>query len=124
MNSKFSDPLLAILEGISDGVVALNREAKYTSINRAAAELLRRLNRDPNAIVGQSVWQVFPELRGTIVEKEIRRALENGVRIHYEYLFPTDQRWYEVQGYPSAEGVILLFRDITDRKAPTSQILT
>ena len=124
MNSKFSDPLLAILEGISDGVVALNREAKYISINRAAAELLRRLNRDPNAIVGQSVWQVFPELRGTIVEKEIRRALENGVRIHYEYLFPTDRRWYEVQGYPSAEGVILLFRDITDRKAPTSQILT
>src|SRR6478672_4588950 len=72
------------------------------------------------AIVGQSLWQVFPELRGTIVEKEIRRALENGVRIQYEYLFPTDQRWYEVQGYPSAEGVILLFRDITDRKAPTS----
>jgi len=120
MNSKFSDQLLAILEGISDGVVALNREAKYTSINRAAAELLRRLNRNPNAIVGQSLWQVFPELRGTIVEKEIRRALENGVRIQYEYLFPTDQRWYEVQGYPSAEGVILLFRDITDRKAPTS----
>lgn len=44
------------------------------------------------------------------------RALENGVRIQYEYLFPTDQRWYEVQGYPSAEGVVLLFRDITDRK--------
>ena len=58
-HSKFSDDLLIILEGISDGVVSLNREAKYMSINRAAAEIIRRLNRDPSAIIGQSVWKVF-----------------------------------------------------------------
>ena len=118
MHSKFSDDLLIILEGISDGVVSLNREAKYMSINRAAAEIIRRLNRDPSAIIGQSVWEVFPEVKGTVVEKEIKRALENGVRIEYEFLYPPDQRWYEVQGYPSPEGVILVVRDITNRKAP------
>lgn len=119
MHSKFSDDLLTILDGISDGVVSLDREAKYMSINRAAAEIFRRLNRDPNAIIGQSVWQAFPEVKGTIVEKEIKRSLENGVRIEYEFWFPTDKHWYEVQGYPSTEGVILVFRDITNRKAPS-----
>ena len=81
-------------EGISDGVVSLNREAKYMSINRAAAEIIRRLNRDPSAIIGQSVWEVFPEVKGTVVEKEIKRALENGVRIEYEFLYPPDHRCY------------------------------
>jgi PAS domain-containing protein len=112
---KFSDDLMAILQGISDGVVSLDRDAKYLSINKAGAEIIRQLGRNPDDLIGVSVWDAFPEVRGTIVEREIKRSLANGVRIEYEFLYPPNQHLYHVQGYPSTEGVILVFRDLTSR---------
>ena len=116
MHSKFSDDLLAILEGISDGVVSLNREARYLSINKAGKEIIVRLGRNPDDLIGQSVWQAFPEVIGTVVEREIKRSLETEVRIEYEFFYPPNQHLYQVQGYPSPEGVILVFRDLTSRE--------
>jgi PAS domain S-box-containing protein len=113
---NFSDDLLAILEGISDGVVSLDREAKYLSINKSGKEIIRQLGRTPHDLIGRSVWEVFPEVTGTVVEREIKRALANGVRIEYEFLYPPNQHLYQVQGYPSPEGVILVFRDLTSRE--------
>ena len=113
---NFSDDLLAILEGVSDGVVSLDRDAKYLSINKAGAEIIRQLGRNPDDLIGVSVWDAFPDVRGTVVEREIKRSLESGVRIEYEFLYPPNQHLYQVQGYPSPEGVILVFRDLTSRE--------
>src|SRR4029453_18906305 len=98
---KHSDNLSTILEGISDGVVYLDRHARYLSINKAAAVIIRELGRNPEDIIEQSVWDVFPELRGTVVEREIKRALESEVMIEYEFVYPPNQHLYEAQGYPS-----------------------
>ena len=68
-HSKYSDELLAILDAISDAVVSLDREAKYLSINKAAEEIFRQLKRAPQAMIGKSVWEVFPEVKGTVVER-------------------------------------------------------
>jgi PAS domain S-box-containing protein len=107
---------MTILDGITDCVVKLDGQARYTAMNEAAAETFRRLERDPQNMIGKSVWEVFPEVKGTIVERQLRLALEDDVSIKYEFFYPQDQRWYETQGYPSSPGVILVFRDITDRK--------
>ena len=66
---------MAILEGIDDAVVTLNRHAAYVGMNRAAAEIFRRLGHEPKDMVGKLVWEVFPEAKGTIVEREVWRAL-------------------------------------------------
>jgi PAS domain S-box-containing protein len=112
---------MKVLEGITDAVVRLDGHAKYVSMNRAAEDTFRRLGRDPGQMVGKSVWDVFPDVRGTIVESELRRALEDESPIHYEFFYPHDQRWYEVDGFPSSPGVLLLFRDITERKLSVSE---
>ena len=70
----------------------------------------------PDDLIGVSVWDAFPDVRGTVVEREIKRSLESGVRIEYEFLYPPNQHLYQVQGYPSPEGVILVFRDLTSRE--------
>jgi PAS domain S-box-containing protein len=112
---KTSD-LMEILESASDGVVRLDGKAKYTSMNPAAAEVFRRLGRDPEQVIGQSVWQVFPDLKGTAVEREICRALEDEVSIKYEFYYPVDKHWYTCESYATSPGLILVFRDITERK--------
>ena len=67
-------------------------------------------------MIGNAVWEVFPELKGTIVEEEITKVLREHTIIQYEVYFPPDGRWYETDGYATRDGVILIFRDITSRK--------
>jgi PAS domain S-box-containing protein len=117
MESPFrKDDLMAILDGIEDAVVKLDGQSKYVAMNKAAAGTFRRLGQDPQIMIGKSLWEVFPDVKGTTVEGKLRKALEDHASIKFEFLYPGDKRWYEIQGYPSSPGVILVFRDITDRK--------
>jgi PAS domain S-box-containing protein len=110
------DDLMTILEGVNDGVIKLDRGAHYVALNRAASEIFRQLGRDPVQVIGQSLWKVFPEAKGTIVERELNRVLKEGLPTKYEFYLPPAKRWYETSAYPSKEGVILVFRDITQSK--------
>ena len=120
MESPFrKDDLMAILDGIEDAVVKLDGQSNYLAMNKAAADTFRRLGQDPQTMIGKSVWELFPDVKGSIVERELRKALEDHASIKFEFLYPGDKRWYEIQGYPSQPGAILVFRDITDRKPPS-----
>jgi PAS domain S-box-containing protein len=110
------DDLMAILDGIDDAVVKLDGQANFAAMNKAAANIYQRLGLKFQTMKGKSVWQVFPELKGTLVERELRSLLEDHVQVSFEFYYPKDQHWYETKGYPASPGAILVFRDITDRK--------
>ena len=108
-----------MLDSIEDAVVKLDGDAKYVAMNRAAADVFRRLGKDPQGMIGKSVWELFPDVQGTIAERQLGSALKDHVAIKFEFLYPGDQHRYEIQGYPSHPGVILVFRDITGQaRAP------
>jgi PAS domain S-box-containing protein len=111
-----TEELMKVLSSIADPVVRLDGQAKYISMNQAAEDKLIGLGHAPKAMMGHSVWRLFPELMGTMAERELRRLLEDEAPIQHEFYSPRDQRWYEIQGYPSSPGAILLFRDITEHK--------
>ena len=117
MHSGFCrDDLMAILDGVDDAVVKLDGEGQFAAMNQAAATIYQRLGLDPQNMKGKSVWELFPDLKGTIVERELRQVIQDHVQISFEFYYPKDQRWYETKGYPACPGVILVFRDITSRK--------
>jgi hypothetical protein len=66
---------------------------------------------------GKSLWEVFPDLKGTVIERELRQVLDDHVQVTYEFYYSRDQHWYETKGYPASPGAILVFRDITAKKA-------
>jgi len=111
------DDLMAILDGIDDAVVKFDDQAHFVAMNQAAAAIYQRLGLDPQTMKGKSVWEVFPDLKDTLVERELRSVLNDHVPISFEFFYPKDQHWYETKGYPGSPGAILLFRDITARKA-------
>jgi hypothetical protein len=43
--------------------------------------------------------------------------LEDHVQVSFEFYYAKDHHWYETKGYPASPGAILVFRDITNRKA-------
>ena len=110
---------MAILEGIDDAVVKLDGQLHFIAMNQAAITIYQRLGLVPQQMKGQSVWDVFPDLKGTLVERELRAVIEDHVPISFEYYYPKDQHWYETKGYAVPPGAVLVFRDITARKSAT-----
>ena len=108
---------MTILDGIEDAVVKLDGQAKFAAMNQAAVNIYQRLGLDPQHMKGKSVWEVFPDLKGTVIERELRQVLDDHVQVSYEFYYSRDQHWYETKGYPASPGAILVFRDITAKKA-------
>src|SRR5687767_13798374 len=80
MKSSFQpDDLMTILDGIDDAVVKLDGHANFMAMNQAAANIYQRLGFDPKSMKGKSVWEVFPELKGSLIERELRQVLEDHV---------------------------------------------
>lgn len=120
MNRGFErDDLMAILEGIDDAVVKLDAQAQFVAMNQAAMSIYRGLGLDPEQMKGKSVWDVFPDLKGTNVDRELHAVIEDHVHISFECYYPKDQHCYETKGYPVPPGAVLVFRDITDKKLTT-----
>jgi PAS domain S-box-containing protein len=111
------DDLMAILEGIDDAVVKLDGQGDFLAMNQAAADIYKRLGLTFETMKGKSIWELFPEMKGTPAERQVRSVINDHVQVHYEFYDPKDQRWYETKGYPVSPGAILIFRDITVRKA-------
>ncbi len=102
-----------ILESITDAFCALDRDWRFTYVNRQAEVLLGRSRDD---LIGRNHWDVYPETLGTDLERSYRRAVSESVTATLEYFHPPHDRWYEVHAYPSPDGLSVYFRDVSERK--------
>ncbi|HEX2202239.1 MAG TPA: PAS domain S-box protein [Longimicrobium sp.] len=103
----------SILESITDAFYAVDREWRFTYLNRRAEEVLRRRREE---LVGRSVWEVFPEAVGTAFEREYRRSMAEQTTAEFEAFYAPLGICVEVRAYPSPEALSVYLRDITDRK--------
>jgi PAS domain S-box-containing protein len=110
------DDLMAILDGVDDAVVKLDGGANFAAMNQVAADIYKRLGLTFENMKGKSVWELFPEVKGTVAERELRSVIEDHRQVSFEYYHRKDQHWYEAKGYPASPGAILVFRDITAKK--------
>ncbi|SFR42667.1 sensor histidine kinase [Halogeometricum limi] len=100
------------LERISDAMFALDTDFRFTYLNGKAA---RWLDRDPEELVGERVWDEFPQAVGSTFQEEYERALNEQTPVRFtEYYGPLD-KWFEVNAYPSDTGLTVYFQDVTDR---------
>lgn len=102
-----------MLECISDGFVALDRNWHYTYLNSEGAALL---GRTPEALIGKHIWTEFPEGVGQPFYHAYYRAVAEQRPVYLEEYYAPWNRWFENRIYPSPEGLTILFQDITDRK--------
>jgi PAS domain S-box-containing protein len=108
----------AVLESISDAFYALDRAWCFTYVNDRAEQMLAR----PRAeLLGRNLWTEFAPARGTIFEREYRRAMATGEAVAFEAMYAPLDAWFEVRAYPSADGLTVYFQDISDRHAATQE---
>ena len=102
------------LENISDGFFTLDRDWRFTYVNSQAA---RWLNRLPEEVIGNNVWDEFPESAGSLFEQEYRRCAADRVTVSFESFYEPLNSWYAVRAYPIASGLAVYFQDVTQQKA-------
>lgn len=101
------------LDSIADGFYTLNDRWEFTRINKTFEDLLNVKRAD---ILGKKIWDCFPDLKDTVLEKGMLRALSGKRRVEVEAFYPHINRWVEARIYKSLDGLAIYFLDVTERK--------
>ncbi len=116
---RVANRLLTTLETISDGVVTLDAECRFTYVNATAERLLQR-KRD--VLLGQSLVDVFPLGLDASLERHCHTALRTRQTLHFEDFYNPLGLWLDVRVYPSDEGLAVYFFDVTQRRAERAEL--
>ncbi len=108
------DEAVAVLESITDGFLAVDGDWRLSYINPEGEALV---GSSAAECLGRNLWELFPGLRGSIAEREYRRAFYDRVPVDFENLYEPWQRWFAVRAYPGRPaGISVYFRDVTEQK--------
>ena len=107
------EQITQILESITDAFLHLDREWRIIYGNHRVDNLT---DLNWKTLLGQSLWEVRPQLLGTPFEHHLRTAAETKQTTRFEYFAPYTNKWSEVHVYPTKEGLALYASDITERK--------
>jgi PAS domain S-box-containing protein len=108
--------LAHIVESISDGYAAYDREWRYTYMNRRYAEMLRNISLDPQSLIGRVVWEAHPEVVGTKFQSEALRAAREGQPIEFDEHHAQLDQTFNVRVFPTPDGFVSITRDVSERR--------
>lgn len=97
------------MESISEGFMALDRDWRYVYVNQIGADIVRR-----HDLPGKVCWDEFefsPEVEQAY-RTAVREQRPTTARVFYADL----GRWVESRVFPSAEGISVFFRDVTEEQ--------
>ncbi|GGY59889.1 PAS domain S-box protein [Marinobacter zhanjiangensis] len=108
-----------IFESITDAFFTLDREWRFTFMNQRCEELTQSSRQ---VVLGNSLWEVFPEIIGTEFEAHYRHAMATGETTSFEAWFEPLDLWCDVKAYPSGEGLAVYFDSINQRKRAEQEL--
>jgi PAS domain S-box-containing protein len=112
--------LTNVFERVSDGFMAFDNKGQITYLNKRAAELNKRT---PEDLIGKHILEEFNPVEFAIFHENFYQAVTEQRDLHFEMYYTALGIWVENYMYPSADGLSLFSRDITERKAAEEQII-
>jgi len=104
-----------ILESITDSYFSLDRDWRFTDINRTAE--LSIFARPREELIGKIFWDEYPEGVDSDFYGPYGRVMADRVPVHFEAKSKIARdKWFEAHSYPSDDGICVYLRDITERK--------
>ena len=109
-----AQPPGAVLESIPDAFAVLDRQFRFTWVNPEAERLIGMKRQE---VLGRSLFELFPDAVGSILDRQLQQALAEQSSQEFENFFAPRQRWYSYKAYPTNEGGLAIYwRDITRQK--------
>ncbi|MDS0282771.1 PAS domain S-box protein [Haloarcula onubensis] len=110
---ELEDELREVFDRIDDAFFALDDDWRITHVNEQTTRLVDRPVSD---ILGRNIWEAFEAATDTNVQRNYERAMETQEPVTFETYYPPLESWFEVNAYPSASGLSVYFRDVTERR--------
>jgi diguanylate cyclase (GGDEF)-like protein/PAS domain S-box-containing protein len=107
-----------VLESTMDSVVSIDSEWRITYMNRRAAAFFS----GDGPHIGSDFRQLIDPAEAEPFFARYRQAMQEQSTIAFEDYLPSAQAWLEVQAYGSNAGLIIFFRDVTERRRAQEQI--
>ncbi len=108
-----------ILESTTDGVFMLDREWRFTYLNCRAKKFLSGVQE----LLGANIWDAFPFAETSRFGECYRRTMYERVETSVEAFYPEPlSRWFEVHAFPTDEGMVGFFRDVTERRESSAAL--
>ncbi len=107
--------LSQVLELTSDGIGTIDRNWRYTFLNRSAKSMIDR----DDTLLGRNIWEEFPWAVGGPSWTIYHRSMHEGVSGLVDARFPApDNRWLSIESHPApdGDGIVVFFRDITEQR--------
>jgi hypothetical protein len=94
--------------------MAVDADCRFVYLNRVAGRFMQKPR---DQVIGKSLWEEVPALRGSLVDHMFHQVFDNHVAVHFEYFFPVSNRWFGIHAHPAQNrGLTVYFRDVSDRK--------
>ncbi|HEY3317627.1 MAG TPA: PAS domain S-box protein [Coriobacteriia bacterium] len=110
-----------VLERMGDAFFGLDRDWRFTYVNERGARLLARPREE---LIGESIWDVFPEAKGTAFYSELQRAMREQRPVAFEEYYAPLDMWASVQAHPSPSGLSAFLSNITSLKQREAALAT
>ena len=75
------EKVTSVIESITDGFFALNKEWEFIYVNKHQYLPRRKTIKD---VLGENIWEVFPKSVDTVFYKELHRAMSERIPVHFE----------------------------------------
>ncbi len=107
------------LEEINAGFFMLDREWKFVYLNSQAERLMRR---GREQLVGRKIWLEFPEAYDHNFRIQCEKAAFERVTVRFVEYYAPLLCWYEVNIYPTGDGMAVYMEDITSLRELEEQL--
>jgi PAS domain S-box-containing protein len=101
-----------IFESTTDSVAIIDRDWRFSYLNRRASAQLAR-GRD---LIGTAMKESFPDDAIREIFSQLQEALSDQRPTSFEAHCAGSGIWYALNAFPSSEGLVVFFRDITEQK--------
>lgn len=108
------------LESIRDGFFAVSKDWTVTYWNKEAENLTGILRED---IVGNSIWKTYYRTIPSRFYNQYLRAFHENIPVRFEEYLQSQDKWFEVNAFPTDAGLTVYFKDITERKIGEVKLL-
>jgi PAS domain S-box-containing protein len=109
------------IESITDSFFILDNSWRFVRINYAFEKIT---NRSREHVLGKVIWDIFPSIAGTGFERAFYEAKIKQTSIKFIEDFTRINRWFNVAVYPSAGGLTVFVKDITDEKRAQEEAMS
>jgi PAS domain S-box-containing protein len=104
--------LARILETMPAAFLFLDRDWRLRRVNATAEQLI---GRSRGELQGRVLWELFPELTGSVYESSFRQAAAERRPVAFEAMAVDGTAFFEVRAWPAPDGLAVYYLDVSER---------